>query len=98
LIYIDIVPQTCKIMSAISRILLADMPFFEGKEIRRKKEKKRRELTRLAMAAAEARSGLPDTLRCAARGRPLPLAAFNGAPFAARLVPAAPVASPWTVE
>lgn len=50
------------------------------------------------MAAAEARSGLPDTLRWAARGRPLPLVALSGAPFAARLVPAAPGASPCTVE
>ena len=53
---------------------------------------------RLAMAAAEAKSGLPDTLRCATRGRLLePL---SGAPFAARLTPtpAAPGCPPWAVE
>jgi hypothetical protein len=50
------------------------------------------------MAAAEARSGFPDTLRCAARGSPLPLVALSGAPLAARLVPAAPGARPCTVE
>jgi hypothetical protein len=55
-------------------------------------------LTRLAMAAAEARSGLPETLRCAALGRPLPIEALRGAPFAVRLVPAAPGTVPWTVE
>jgi hypothetical protein len=49
------------------------------------------------MAAAEARSGLPETLRCAARGRPL-AEGLSGAPFAARLVPEPPGASPWFVE
>ena len=48
------------------------------------------------MAAAEARSGLPDTLRCATRGRLLE--AFNGAPLTARLTPAGPGGPPWTVE
>ncbi|KAF2709964.1 hypothetical protein K504DRAFT_248687 [Pleomassaria siparia CBS 279.74] len=44
--------------------------------------------TRLAIAAAEARSGFPDTLRCAALGRLL--VTFSGAPFAVRLAPATP--------
>jgi hypothetical protein len=51
---------------------------------------------RLAMAAAEAKSGLPDTLRWATRGRLL--LAFTGAPFTARLTPAGPGTPPCTVE
>jgi hypothetical protein len=51
---------------------------------------------RLAIAAAEARSGLPDTLRCATRGRLLE--AFSGAPLTARLTPAGPGGPPWIVE
>lgn len=50
---------------------------------------------KLAAAAAEARSDLPDTLRCATRGRLL--VAGAGAPFTVLLMPA-PTGAPDTVE